>query len=94
MNDYARALPMSRKEFKRLGDGEVAYIKQLNIELARKLFPAIGEKLEGIDLYAVLGGRIQKRRDYCAETSVHPPVSAQVAEIASAIAKLAEVHSP
>ena len=45
-------------------------------------------------LYAVLGGRIQKRRDYCAETSVHPPVSAQVAEIASAIAKLAEVHSP
>lgn len=55
MNDYARALPMSRKEFKRLGDGEVAYIKQLNIELARKLFPAIGEKLEGIDLYAVLG---------------------------------------
>jgi hypothetical protein len=45
---------MSRKEFKRLGDGEVVYIKQLNIELARKLFPAIGEKLEGIDLYAVL----------------------------------------
>ena len=54
MNDYAKALPMSRKEFKRLGDGEVAYIKQLNIEIARKLFPAIGEKLEGIDLYAVL----------------------------------------
>jgi len=54
MNDYAKALPMSRKEFKRLGDGEVAYIKQLNIEVARKLFPAIGEKLEGIDLYAVL----------------------------------------
>jgi hypothetical protein len=46
--------PMSRKEFRRLGDGEVAYIKQLNLELARKLFPALGEKLEGIDLYAVL----------------------------------------
>ena len=55
MNDYAKALPMSRKEFRQLGDGEVAYIKQLNLELARKLFPALGEKLEGIDLYAVLG---------------------------------------
>ncbi len=46
---------MSRKQFRQLGDGEVAYIKQLNLEVARKLFPAIGEKLEGIDLYAVLG---------------------------------------
>ena len=55
MNDYAKALPMSRKQFRQLGDGEVAYIKQLNIELARQLFPGIGEKLEGIDLYAVLG---------------------------------------
>jgi hypothetical protein len=55
MNDNAKASqPMSRKEFKQLGDGEVAYIKQLNLELARQLFPALGEKLEGIDLYAVL----------------------------------------
>jgi hypothetical protein len=46
---------MSRKEFKQLGDGEVAYIKQLNIDLAQKLFPALRGKLEGIDLYAVLG---------------------------------------
>jgi hypothetical protein len=52
--DAKPAQPMSRKEFRRLGDGEVAYIKQLNLELARKLFPALGEKLEGIDLYAVL----------------------------------------
>ncbi len=56
MNEDAKGgLPMSRKEFRQLGDGEVAYIKQLNLELARKLFPALGEKLEGIDLYAVLG---------------------------------------
>ena len=46
---------MSRKEFKQLGDGEVAYITQLNIDLAQKLFPALRGKLEGIDLYAVLG---------------------------------------
>jgi len=46
---------MSRSELKELGDGEVAYIKQLNVEAAQKLFPAIGDKLEGIDLYAVLG---------------------------------------
>jgi hypothetical protein len=55
MNQNAKTQPMSRKQFRQLGDGEVAYIKQLNLEVARKLFPAIGEKLEGIDLYAVLG---------------------------------------
>jgi len=47
--------PMSRKAFKLLGDGEVAYIKQLNLDLAQMLFPALRGKLEGIDLYAVLG---------------------------------------
>jgi hypothetical protein len=60
MNDFAKAdrqasLPMSRKEFKRLGDGEVAYIKQLDTDLAQKLFPALSGKLDGIDLFAVLG---------------------------------------
>jgi len=47
--------PMTRKEFMHLGDGEVAYIKQLNLDLAQKLFPALTGKLEGIDLFAVLG---------------------------------------
>lgn len=47
--------PMTRKEFMHLGDGEVAYIKQLNPDLAQKLFPALTGKLEGIDLFAVLG---------------------------------------
>ena len=47
--------PMSRKELKLLGDGEVAYIKQLDLDLAQQLFPALRDKLEGIDLYAVLG---------------------------------------
>ena len=67
MNEHEKAdrdtgLAMSRKEFKQLGDGEVAYIKQLNIDLAQKLFPALRGKLEGIDLYAVLGadGRIDQ----------------------------------
>jgi hypothetical protein len=39
--DRQTGLPMSRKEFKQLGD--------------EKLFPALRGKLEGIDLYAVLG---------------------------------------
>lgn len=47
--------PMTRNEFMQLGDGEVAYIKQLNLDLAQKLFPALRGKLEGIDLYALLG---------------------------------------
>ncbi len=60
MNDFERAdrqasLPMSRKEFKQLGDGEVAYIKQLDTDLAQELFPALSGKLDGIDLFAVLG---------------------------------------
>jgi hypothetical protein len=46
---------MSRSEFQQLGDGEVAYIKRLNSDLAQKLFPALRDKLEGIDLFAVLG---------------------------------------
>jgi hypothetical protein len=46
---------MSRREFQQLGDGEVAYIKRLNSDLAQKLFPALRDKLEGIDLFAVLG---------------------------------------
>ena len=46
---------LSASEFAQLGDGEVAYIKQLDTEVARKLFPALTGSLKGIDLYAVLG---------------------------------------
>ena len=53
--DYLTRAPMSRRELAQLGDGEVAYIKQLNLDVAQKLFPALRDKLEGIDLYAVLG---------------------------------------
>jgi hypothetical protein len=53
--DRETGFNMTRKEFKQLGDGEVAYIKQLDLDLAQKLFPALRDKLEGIDLYAVLG---------------------------------------
>ena len=47
--------PMSRSEFARLGDGEVAYIKQLDPDLAERLFPALRVAPKGIELYAVLG---------------------------------------
>ena len=47
--------PMSRRELAQLGDGEVAYIKQLDPEVAEKLFPALQSTPNGIDLFAVLG---------------------------------------
>ena len=47
--------PMTRSEFAQLGDGEVAYIKQLDHDAAEKLFPALSEAPKGIRLYAVLG---------------------------------------
>ena len=53
-DDLTRA-PMSRREFAQLGDGEVAYIKQLDPEVAEKLFPALQSTPKGIDLFAVLG---------------------------------------
>jgi hypothetical protein len=47
--------PMSRSEFAQLGDGEVAYIKQLDSDAAERLFPALSDAPKGIDLFAVLG---------------------------------------
>ena len=46
---------LSTSELALLGDGEVAYIKQLDHDIAKKLFPALSGTLKGIDLYAVLG---------------------------------------
>jgi hypothetical protein len=46
---------MTRSELAQLGDGEVAYIKQLDPDLAERLFPALVEAPKGMDLYAVLG---------------------------------------
>ncbi|HZP09743.1 DUF1150 domain-containing protein [Methyloceanibacter sp.] len=60
MNKYeeddhlARAF-MSRSELAQLGDGEVAYIKQLDPEVAERLFPALQKAPKGIEFYAVLG---------------------------------------
>ena len=53
-NDAARSF-MSLKELALLGDGEVAYIKQVDPDAASRLFPALDEAPEGIDLFAVLG---------------------------------------
>ena len=49
-----RAL-MTRTEFAHLGDGEVAYIRQLDSDAAERLFPALSDAPKGIDLFAVLG---------------------------------------
>jgi hypothetical protein len=46
---------MSLKELALLGDGEVAYIKQLDPDDAERLFPSLKSAPKGIDLYAVLG---------------------------------------
>lgn len=46
---------MSMKELALLGDGEVAYIKQLDADAAEQLFPSLKSAPKGIDLYAVLG---------------------------------------
>lgn len=46
---------MSLKELALLGDGEVAYIKQLEPDVAERLFPSLSAAPKGIDLYAVLG---------------------------------------
>jgi hypothetical protein len=55
MNAKEAIPPMTPVEFAQLGDGEVAYIKQLDLDVARKLFPALSASAKGIDLYAVLG---------------------------------------
>jgi hypothetical protein len=55
-NEDRQALaPISRRELAQLGDGEVAYIKQLDSDAAERLFPALHDAPKGIDLYAVLG---------------------------------------
>jgi hypothetical protein len=46
---------MTRTEFAHLGDGEVAYIRQLDSDAAERLFPALSDAPKGIDLFAVLG---------------------------------------
>jgi hypothetical protein len=58
MNEHEKTdgpFPMTQGEFAQLGDGEVAYIKQLDLDVAQKLFPALRGTPQGIDLYAVLG---------------------------------------
>jgi hypothetical protein len=50
-----KGLVMSLRELALLGDGEVAYIKQLDPDVAEKLFPALADAPQGIDLFAVLG---------------------------------------
>lgn len=53
--DRRMRAPMTRSEFAQLGDGEVAYIRQLDPDAAERLFPALSTAPKGIDLFAVLG---------------------------------------
>ena len=53
--DRQTRAPMTRSEFAQLGDGEVAYIKQLDPDAAERLFPALHAAPKGIDLFALLG---------------------------------------
>lgn len=53
-NDETRST-MSINELAQLGDGELAYIKQVDLDDAERLFPTLDEALDGIDLFAVLG---------------------------------------
>lgn len=47
------ATVMSQRELARLGDGQVAYIKVLSSEEARRLYPAVKDLPGGIHLYAL-----------------------------------------
>jgi hypothetical protein len=53
--DRATRALMTRSELALLGDGEVAYIKQLDSDAAERLFPALSDAPKDIDLFAVLG---------------------------------------
>ena len=60
MKEFEKEAPqprmlMTSTEFAQLGDGEVAYIKQLDPDSAERLFPALHTAPKGIDLFAVLG---------------------------------------
>jgi len=44
-----------RQAFPRPDGSQLLVLDDLNLDLAQKLFPALHGKLEGIDLYAVLG---------------------------------------
>lgn len=45
---------MSSHDFARLGDGHIAYIRQLDAGEAVRMFPAVKGIPEGIDLYALV----------------------------------------
>ncbi len=58
MNEYQdddTDITMSPRELALLGEGEVAYIKQVDFDAAERLFPTLDDTPEGIDLFAVLG---------------------------------------
>ncbi len=53
--DHRADAPLSLSELAQLGDGQVAYIKQLDSDAAERLFPALSDAPKDIDLFALLG---------------------------------------
>ena len=51
---HETAAVMSAIEFAQLGDGQVAYIRQVDANQARNLFPALKGVPKGIDLFALV----------------------------------------
>jgi hypothetical protein len=49
----ATRVVMSQRELAQLGGGQVAYIKELSSEEARRMYPAIEGLPKGINLYAL-----------------------------------------
>ncbi len=54
-NEILQAAVMSTLDFARLGDGQIAYVKQVDADQVRDLFPAATGLPDGIDFYALLG---------------------------------------
>lgn len=52
-SDDAMAPIMSQIELARLGGGQIAYIKELSSDEARRMFPAVEGLPSGIDLFAL-----------------------------------------
>jgi hypothetical protein len=46
---------MSKRELAALGDGQIAYIKELSSEEAERMFPAVEGLPRGINLFALQG---------------------------------------
>ena len=52
---FQAAAVMSALDFARLGDGQIAYVRQVDSDQVRALFPTATGLPDGIEFYALLG---------------------------------------